>query len=264
MKNILGARLEPVVSAPPRRDAALEGLRGAAALAVLYAHLTTPTGRADGGGALDPIYLPSPVWWWFQGGTLAVLTFFLLSGHVIGLSLRHPFASGEVPAYLRRRAVRIIPIYLVAVTLGLATTAGFPLRVALGHLLFLQNDGPAPWVPLLAANPSLWSLPYEVVFYLAFPLLWLARPPLGLTLALCAGLCALGTFWPGFPPFPAAIFGGATFWIVGLATVWRLEPAPVSASEHAPWPSILLVALATWQLEPGAALLRRVGHAAQG
>lgn len=79
----LFARLAPPDAAPPAgRDAPLEGLRDAAAVAVLYAHLTS----ADG-GMLDPTYQAPDFWWWIEGGSLAVLLFSLLSGHVIGLSV---------------------------------------------------------------------------------------------------------------------------------------------------------------------------------
>jgi peptidoglycan/LPS O-acetylase OafA/YrhL len=257
--SILRIPLAPSTIRPPTRDPALEGLRGAAALAVLYAHLTSPMIRPDGGGVLDPAYSPSPIWWWFQGGSLAVLIFFLLSGHVIGLSLLHPFSKSDIPSYFRRRAVRILPIYLVAVALGLAASPEFPLGNAVGHLIFLQSDGPSPWIALLPANPSLWSLAYEAVFYLVFPLLWIARPPLGLTLLASAALCALPKFWPSFPSFPAALFGGLAVWIVGLASAWMIHPSTARTSTNQPWPSLLLLALATWQIDPGTVVLRRLG-----
>lgn len=253
----LAVRLEPRVPAGTARNPALEGLRGAAALAVLYAHITTPHVHADQGGSLDPSYAPSPVWWWLEGGTLAVLVFFLLSGHVIGLSLQRPFARHEVPGYLRRRALRLFPIYAIAVVLGWVLSPATPLYDALGHLFFLQSSGPTAMVSLLPANPNLWSLPYEVIFYLAFPLLWWARPPLLLVLALFAGFCVLPKLcsWP--PAFPASIAGGAVFWITGLATAWLLPTAAPNEPEHAPWPSLLLLALSTWQLNPLGTLLRR-------
>ena len=61
--TILRIPLAPDTIRPPTRDPALEGLRGAAALAVLYAQLTSPMIRPDGGGVLDPAYSPSPIWW---------------------------------------------------------------------------------------------------------------------------------------------------------------------------------------------------------
>ena len=78
-------RLEPgSFPLPPGRDLVLEGLRGFAALLVLYAHLTAPVTK------LDPAYAPSPEWWRWEFATGAVLLFFVISGYVIGLTNRAP------------------------------------------------------------------------------------------------------------------------------------------------------------------------------
>jgi peptidoglycan/LPS O-acetylase OafA/YrhL len=203
----LTTRLESTSTGTPQRDLAIEGLRGGAALAVLHAHLFSPVVKDDGGGALDPAYAPPSFFYWLEGGSLAVLLFFLLSGYVIGLSISRPFTVCAIPAFLRRRAIRILPIYLAAIGLGAALSPVFPIQDALGHLLFLQNSGDQAFIKLLSTNPSLWSLPYEAVFYLIFPLLWFWRPRIIPLLLTCCALCALATLRPSAMDFPAAILG---------------------------------------------------------
>jgi peptidoglycan/LPS O-acetylase OafA/YrhL len=65
---------------PAPHDQAVEGLRALAALAVIYAHFTSP------GPRLDPVYAPSEIFWRFELALPAVMIFFLLSGYVIGIT----------------------------------------------------------------------------------------------------------------------------------------------------------------------------------
>ena len=245
----------PVVAsdfAPIRYDT-LEGLRGCAALIVLYGHLTAPH------HALDPAYAPSPVFWFFESSLPAVMVFFILSGFVIGHTNTGGFTTLAAKSYLARRAVRVLPIYLVAVATGWMLSPAADWRTLLGHLLFLQNDaqGLPLQVSLLTANPNLWSLHYEAVYYLAFLILWWARPsavPVFAGLLLLGGLALLV---PGFPPALSWLACGLVYWLAGLAVAWCL---PVAAeSERSPWPSVVLLAMATGQLNVFHVLLTRLG-----
>ena len=151
--------------APPARAQPLEALRGVAALAVLLGHVLWA------GPALDPHYRPSGPWQLVPPGHLSVLVFFMLSGYVIGLTNAAPLATGPARRhYLRKRLVRLYPLYLVALALTAAVSAGYYVRAGsseiAGWLLFLQ--GLAVDVP--ARNPPLWSLPYELGYYLLFVL----------------------------------------------------------------------------------------------
>ena len=257
MINLL-SRLEPVAGSPrePARIEALEGLRGCAALAVLYGHMTSPK------AVLDPGYVPSPAFWWFENSIQAVLLFFLLSGFVIGLTNTGAFSASAVLAYLRRRAVRLLPIYWFALIAGwlLSPSAGWGDLV--GHALFWQNESPGlpHTVPLLSANANLWSLHYEMLYYLLFPALWYARPPLVPLFAGALFVAVLGVALPGFPLAIAWLASGFIFWAAGLAVAWWLPSA--SGPENAPWPSVLLLAFATWQLQIFDAVLNRLGFPA--
>ncbi len=57
--------------------------------------------------------------------------------------------------------------------------------------------------------------------------------------------------------FPRHALGGSVFWIVGLASAWRLAPV---TTDKGPWPSLLLIALATWKLDPLGSLVHRLGY----
>ncbi len=139
----------------------------------------------------------------FATGQAGVDVFFVISGFVMWT------ATCGAPIrpldFLRRRLVRVAPLYWV-ITLALAAgvllfPARFPdLALTPGHVLlsmaFVQHMNPAgqPF-PLLAPG---WTLNYEAVFYLAFgALLWLptARRMFALTAALMV-LALAGFAWP--------------------------------------------------------------------
>jgi peptidoglycan/LPS O-acetylase OafA/YrhL len=113
-------------------------------------------------------------------GQEVVIAFFLLSGFVIHWSVEHKPAL-RFGTYLRARAVRIYPLFILtlALTLFLARLhdstdprTGWP--TLLGNLLMLQDWGaikPGVWVEVYGGVLVLWSLSYEWWFYmLYFPL----------------------------------------------------------------------------------------------
>jgi peptidoglycan/LPS O-acetylase OafA/YrhL len=120
-----------------------------------------------------------------SSGHFAVSFFFVLSGFV----LLWPAALaghgvGDLRAYARRRAARILPAYYVVLALGaalfglLVVEDSLADRVSPGslvaHLLLLHNE--ARLLPGydgalgLGVNPALWTLSVEWVFYCALPL----------------------------------------------------------------------------------------------
>jgi peptidoglycan/LPS O-acetylase OafA/YrhL len=148
---------------------ALDTLRAVAALAVLSTHAAFWSGAYT-----------QQVW----GTALArldvgVAVFFVLSGFLLSRPwlVRHrdglpPPATGR---YLWKRALRIVPVYMVSVVAALVLLPGN------------QEATPATWVKtLLLANiyvddtlpeglTQMWSLATEVAFYLVLPaLMWLA------------------------------------------------------------------------------------------
>ncbi len=163
-----------------RRYAALDGLRGLAALTVFAIHIwiyqlpNTVVLRRD---SWEKTLL-------FEG-RVAFVMFFVLSGYLLYRAFaRAALRRGEpvnVRSYLVRRAARVVPAYYVAIlgTLALLAAAGnVPGRrlVDAGELplffVFGQNYSPDT---LLKLNAATWTLAVEVVFYLLLPVVgWLA------------------------------------------------------------------------------------------
>lgn len=188
-----------------RRYAALDGLRGIAALMVFAIHVwiyqlpNTVQLRRD---SWEKTLL-------FEG-RVAFVMFFVLSGYLLYRAFaRAALRGGEhvnVRSYLVRRAARIVPAYYVAIlgTLALLAIAGdVPGRrlVDGGELplffVFGQNYSPDT---LLKLNAATWTLSVEVAFYLLLPVVgWLALrlgagSPRRQALLL-GGLAAAGLAW---------------------------------------------------------------------
>ncbi|UBV44310.1 acyltransferase (plasmid) [Deinococcus taeanensis] len=193
-------------AAPVRHVASLDALRGLAALAVVFFHVSLFAQQS-----LDP-HLGSvqhtlsalrltPLFVLFAGSE-SVLVFFILSGFVLYLML----AARPMPyaVYVRRRLLRLYPPYLVAVlvSMGLASLLGGHAAAGFGpwvntlwqrppdltgflyHVLVIGNPNTEPY------NFVLWSLVQEMQISLLFPLLYAAIlrvRPAGV-LAGCLGL----------------------------------------------------------------------------
>ncbi len=154
----------------------LDAVRGAAACYIACAHLF----RDQLGGRV-------PVLGWLLGfGQEAVIAFFLLSGFVIHWSVAHK-PGLRFGAYLRARAVRIYPLFVLTLVVAALVARGqappdprtsWP--TFLGNLLMLQDAGfvkPGVWVETYAGTLALWSLSYEWWFYMMyFPLSTRLRP----------------------------------------------------------------------------------------
>jgi peptidoglycan/LPS O-acetylase OafA/YrhL len=155
-----------------KRLSGLDGIRGLAALYVVFNHIferTFPGYPAD----------HSP-WWagWFIYGRFAVVVFIVLSGFSLALSpAGHGWRLDSVSRFAGRRARRILPAYLAALVFSLAVawlvvpqpgnTPPTGKSVAVNGLL-VQNLFKAP-----SPNRSFWSMAIEAQLYVAFPLLLL-------------------------------------------------------------------------------------------
>ncbi|WP_435654680.1 acyltransferase family protein [Cellulophaga baltica] len=160
----------------------LDSIRGIAALIVLYHHIFK-LNRAVFENHLNDITFS--IFDFISGlNKEAVLLFFIISGFSIGLStLKRPLTDkNSVNGYFYRRLKRILPIYwiailialLVGVSLNLLYLKDFSLQNLLGNLLFLQTSDSLSesWVIPYGMNGPLWSLSYEMFFYLLFPLVY--------------------------------------------------------------------------------------------
>ena len=208
------ANARPAVRARPAtagHQDALDGVRAAAAAAVLITHV---------GGMTGFVLTGTPASWVVSRGNVGVPVFFVLSG----LLLYRPWAAAALAGtpgsplggYLLRRALRILPAYWAVVAIALPVLSPGPARHAgpwVQYLLLTQNYDSRPWwtgtgAPGLAQD---WSLAVEVSFYLVLPLLgsaltWFAcrggtAGPASLSRRarrLLAGLAVLGLSSPGW------------------------------------------------------------------
>lgn len=135
---------------PAGRSVGLDAVRAIACVMVVLCHLTVF------GGGEELVGL--------QNG---VMLFFCLSGYL----LYRPFVRGRVELhdYVRNRAVRIVPAYLVALV-GVTALSGDRtfLEKPLTFLLLMQNYDPSTWQGFLGVS---WTLVLEVQFYVALPIL---------------------------------------------------------------------------------------------
>ena len=149
----------PQVAAHHKFELNLEGLRGFAALVVVFHHVLINK------FSLDPAYTPAASWLNPLPGHFSVLIFFILSGYAIGLANPQALNRRTIRPYLRKRLVRLYPIYFTSLLLTLfALERPYPLPTIAANFLFLQNLA----TPCLYENNPLWSLNYEVLYYLAF------------------------------------------------------------------------------------------------
>ena len=182
----------------------------------------------------------------------AVLLFFILSGYVIGLTNRGDFTRKRAVDYLRKRTLRIVPLYFLALLAGwLAWRAVSPGNV-LANAFFLQNTA---WgIQPLSGNRPVWSLHYEVIYYLGFLWVWAARPRLWPVFSILLGLALAGWFSGDHLSVVGGWSAGGIFWLAGLCLAWH-QPA----EGDTPLLTFILLAYATNHLWPGEILLRGLG-----
>ncbi|MES1973269.1 MAG: acyltransferase [Pseudomonadota bacterium] len=191
-----------------RLTAALDSARALAACYVVLHHFANSRGWSqDGFGIL------------FRFGQEAVLVFFVLSGFVIHSNERsralHP------KGYFLRRLRRIYPALIVSIFVAtlIAIDNGtfllqFSWRSLFGTLLSLQDISslkPGVIINPYLDNQPLWSLSYEVLFYIAYPFVlraWVRRPDAtnAITGLICCLAYALFVVHPNHFALVAAYF----------------------------------------------------------
>ena len=178
-------RRGPSGRAPPAHQGPLDGLRAAAAGAVLLTHVGGLTGYTLTG---------TPASWVLSRGDVGVPIFFSLSGLLLyrrwAAAALTGGGTGAVAVYLRRRALRILPAYWAVVLIALPVLNPGAARHAwpwIQYLLLIQNYDSHPWWSGTGATglAQAWSLVVEVSFYLILPFLAAA-----LTWFACRGTSA--------------------------------------------------------------------------
>jgi peptidoglycan/LPS O-acetylase OafA/YrhL len=200
--RILGPFRPPSLEAPSKvpPEAAhlrvLDGLRGFAILLVILPHIE------DAGIFPGPDRLRTGIHTFAHG----VEIFFVLSGFCLALPLLQRIRDkGEAPfdiaIFFINRVWRIVPLFFAATGLAVAVAVAFRTHVLHGLIsapppldvvrsLFLLDRN------VEFANATLWSVPVQLRWYLAFPLLiwlWTRAPRLVMALAVGAWIGYLGT-----------------------------------------------------------------------
>jgi peptidoglycan/LPS O-acetylase OafA/YrhL len=143
----------------------LEFIRGAAAVTVLVYHFLE----------LQTLSRHSKHFYFANWGTDAVIIFFILSGVVINISqTNNPKPKGQ---FIGNRLLRIYPQLAAGILLGLLvlyiTQADIPSMGTIAGNFFMISAVKGYMVnivPCIESNSPLWSISYEIVFYLLFAL----------------------------------------------------------------------------------------------
>lgn len=269
----------------------LDGLRGLAAVIVVFHHAlyTNPAFPGAPGGGDAPA--GSPMWWisytplkFLTAGVESVIVFFVLSGLVVTLPVvRH--RGFDWVAYFPRRVVRLMVPVIASVLLAAAWVAAIP-QVSTQAKGTWLSDSSTPnfgWEYIVKAidllggdgqiNNPLWSLRWELVFSLALPVFAVAaiavrRWWMG-GLALACALTWLGArAGSGELEYLPAFFVGAVI-AVRLDAVRNVADR-INARwyRHPLWAGLTvgsaLLLIAPWLFGPGIADLPELHNALKG
>ncbi|WP_235030404.1 acyltransferase family protein [Nonomuraea solani] len=244
------------------RMAWLDALRGLAAVAVLAEHMLQ---------AIMPSLRP----YWCNLGIYGVMVFFLVSGYIIPVSLER---RGDLRAFWISRAFRLYPLYVAVIGLTLALAWWIPVRDAVprdpsavaAHATMLTDV-----VGVATVVDPMWTLSYEMVFYLVCAAMYAAGVHTrgGVAALLFAGGAVLAGLLLSGPPLTGGwvVWASTVAFALGLAcVVARRGAVPVTLalgigavallflSSRAPWfgAAILAVMFAgaavhRWEREAG-------------
>lgn len=225
---------------------ALDALRGVLAVCVLFGHARWLlwAGHAEW-------FASSPQWWEyplafasaaFRYGYEAVMVFFVLSGFFIHLPIARDISGGgsgvlDIRDFARRRFLRLVPPYALALiitlivdTLGRSiypalyeARTGDPLLDSNVAVMNYTTESVLPALLLLpgslgshyGTNGPLWSLAFEVLYYLAYPIwLWLRmRSAVAAYMGVPVACLLLKMFLP--QSFGASVLSLWPLWIAG-------------------------------------------------
>ena len=164
--------------------ASIQLLRAVAAIAVAAFHVQFDLQRYFGLGERLPNLLI---------GAAGVDLFFVISGFVMVWTSGHKFGvPGAATDFLRRRVIRIVPLYWAVTAVYLAVIVAMPssgptyspadIATSLFFIPALRPDGTIVQ-PIVGQG---WSLNYEMFFYVLFAVALLFKPKVGLPLLLLA------------------------------------------------------------------------------
>jgi peptidoglycan/LPS O-acetylase OafA/YrhL len=228
---------------------AVDHLRGAAAILMICYHGYQQLGGPGFSRASNPLQALA-----IEGHT-AVALFLVLSGFIFTWGALQ--AGGEVRygTFLRNRVLRIAPMYVLVVLLGMYThPSGYSIG-GIVQLFTLQGTPPIASADLGPFGALLWTISVEFAFYLIFPFLlrflrtqgpWYLVALVGMMTALRAlahGVDPAGTrdlaYW--------TIVGRLDQLVIGMLLAWLLARRAVDWRPRWAWPAVggaVVVALA--------------------
>jgi peptidoglycan/LPS O-acetylase OafA/YrhL len=150
---------------------ALDGLRGVAALCIVWLHVLRYVGE-----------------WHLPTAYLAVDLFFALSGFVLAHAYEHAFRAGLSPwRFMLQRLIRLYPLYLLGIALGMSV-AMLSIRYhgggsafiwtwerfsnALPYALFMLPCPPGVDAVMYPFNGVMWSIFFELLVNLLWATTW--------------------------------------------------------------------------------------------
>jgi peptidoglycan/LPS O-acetylase OafA/YrhL len=140
----------------------IQYLRGIAALLVVLSHIAWKNIQAGG----------STMHWWHEAGTFGVDIFFIISGYIMVYITQNMHQKPHnIRIFLKKRFIRIIPLYWFYTLIALAIFMLMPERVnsAGGGTDILKSFF---LLPLASSENYLvgvgWTLHYEFIFYIFF------------------------------------------------------------------------------------------------
>ncbi|PTM97234.1 acyltransferase family protein [Mycoplana dimorpha] len=218
--------------------APLHGLRGLAALAVLFGHFRGQT------------KFPDPQ----LATSIGVVLFFVLSGFLMGhIYLRERFTVERGLMYAIARIARIYPLFIFVVCLA-----------AILSLLAKKGVGPfgmtferVPEHFLMAGSgATIWTISVEFQFYAAFVLVWWAvsRVPDWadqIILSLFAA-CTIYVIAAGYPDGRIAFLRYAHIFLIGViaSIAWRRYPTVVATASSVALPVSISYFIASYFFIP--------------
>ena len=250
--------VSPLRAVSGRKLQSLDGLRAAAILLVIFHHVWLPP---------DNLFL-SVAGAYLSAGWMGVDLFFVLSGFLItGILLDSRESSNYFKGFYARRALRIFPLYYLALTALILMGEVFT-RMHLPAASQVASELPAPqdrwlyysyltnWVGLwktpwrASMTGHFWSLAVEEQFYLVWPLIvWIAKPRATRWIAVILAVVAAAVRYVWFSHTGPQV-------AIALATVTRMDSlfcgalaASLYRDRHAmakirrwlPWVSLLCV-----------------------
>jgi peptidoglycan/LPS O-acetylase OafA/YrhL len=184
----------------------LEILRGVAAVVVVLAHIVY-RGKYFNAG-----YIPFGIKYLVFPAHFAVLIFFVLSGYVIGINHKDRLVDEKINNYLKKRFIRLYPIYFVATALALlVSTTSYSIPTIFSNFTITQNM----LFPVISENAPAWTLNFEVLFYLLFVPISFYRLRPSIAIILCLTI-AIASFYLPIVHVITAYAIGFCVWLSGL------------------------------------------------